>query len=75
MNALASTFDLAPALVVLPGPRAAAADAARAEAIRTPDARDLVLPLLAALPLCVLGAAYPAWRAVRMMPAEALRRL
>ncbi|MFD1191654.1 ATP-dependent DNA helicase, partial [Phenylobacterium conjunctum] len=41
MNALASTFDLAPALVVLPGPRAAAADAARAEAIRTPDARDL----------------------------------
>ena len=41
MNALASTFDLAPALVVLPGPRAAAADAARAEPIRTPDARDL----------------------------------
>lgn len=41
----------------------------------TPQAGDLVLPLLAALPLCVLGAAYPAWRAVRMMPAEALRRL
>ncbi|MBP7650509.1 MAG: ATP-dependent DNA helicase [Phenylobacterium sp.] len=41
MNALAPSLDLAPALVVLPGPRAAAADAARAEMIRAPDARDL----------------------------------
>ena len=41
----------------------------------TPDAADLLLPLLAALPLCMLGAAYPAWRAVRLMPAEALRRV
>ncbi len=41
MNALSPTLDLAPALVVLPGPRAAAADAVRAEAIRAPDARDL----------------------------------
>ncbi len=40
----------------------------------TPAAGDLVLPMLAALPVCVLGAAYPAWRAVRMMPADALRR-
>jgi ATP-dependent DNA helicase DinG len=41
VNALAPSLDLAPALVVLPGPRAAAADAARAEMIRAPDARDL----------------------------------
>ncbi|MDO8802273.1 MAG: ATP-dependent DNA helicase [Phenylobacterium sp.] len=41
MNALAPSLDLAPALVVLPGPRAAAAGAARAEMIRAPDARDL----------------------------------
>ncbi|MFN3513112.1 MAG: ATP-dependent DNA helicase [Phenylobacterium sp.] len=41
MNALAPALDLAPALVVLPGPRAAAADAGRAEAIRPPEARDL----------------------------------
>jgi putative ABC transport system permease protein len=39
-----------------------------------PRASDLVLPLLFAVPLCALGAAYPAWRAVRLMPAEALRR-
>jgi len=36
-----TTLDLAPALVVLPGPRAAVADAAQAQALRTPDARDL----------------------------------
>ncbi|HEY2749872.1 ATP-dependent DNA helicase [Phenylobacterium sp.] len=36
-----TNLDLAPALVVLPGPRAAAADASRAQAIRAPDARDL----------------------------------
>ncbi|WP_309643533.1 ATP-dependent DNA helicase [Phenylobacterium sp.] len=41
MNALSPSLDLAPALVVLPGPRAAAADATRAETIRAPDARDL----------------------------------
>ncbi|WP_304177383.1 hypothetical protein, partial [Phenylobacterium aquaticum] len=41
MNALAPSLDLAPALVVLPGPRAAAADAVKAAAIRAPDARDL----------------------------------
>lgn len=41
----------------------------------TPNAADLALPLLLALPLCVAGAAYPAWRAVRLMPAEALRRV
>ncbi len=39
----------------------------------TPRLADLALPLALALPLCVLGAAYPAWRAVRMLPAEALR--
>jgi ATP-dependent DNA helicase DinG len=41
VNAPAATFDLAPALVVLPGPRAAAADARAAQLIRAPDARDL----------------------------------
>lgn len=41
----------------------------------TPTAGDLTLPLVLALPLCVAGAAYPAWRAVRMLPADALRRI
>jgi len=41
VNALSPSLDLAPALVVLPGPRAAAADATRAEMLRAPDARDL----------------------------------
>ncbi|MET0295315.1 MAG: ATP-dependent DNA helicase, partial [Phenylobacterium sp.] len=42
MNAVLPALDLAPALVVLPGPRAAVADAERAEAIRPPQARDLI---------------------------------
>ena len=41
MNAPAVSLDLAPALVVLPGPRAAVADASGAWLLRTPDARDL----------------------------------
>jgi ATP-dependent DNA helicase DinG len=41
VNAPAPALALAPALVVLPGPRAAAADATHAAAIRAPDARDL----------------------------------
>lgn len=41
----------------------------------TPDLADIALPFLAALPLSALAAAYPAWRAVRLMPAEALRHL
>ncbi|MDP3660443.1 ATP-dependent DNA helicase, partial [Phenylobacterium sp.] len=41
MNALAPSLDLAPALVVLPGPRAAVADAGEARAVRAPEARDL----------------------------------
>ena len=40
----------------------------------TPRASDIVLPLLFAIPLCAVGSAYPAWRAVRMLPAEALRQ-
>ncbi|MFL5298447.1 MAG: ATP-dependent DNA helicase [Phenylobacterium sp.] len=36
-----SVLDLAPALVVLPGPRAAVIDAAGAQPLRIPDARDL----------------------------------
>ena len=31
--------------------------------------------LAAAFVLCVLGSLFPAWRAVRMLPAEALRRI
>ena len=42
MNAPATSLDLAPALVVLPGPRAAVADATGGQAIRAPDARDLL---------------------------------
>jgi len=41
VNATAPTLDIAPALVVLPGPRAAAADARGARLIRPPEARDL----------------------------------
>jgi len=41
VNAPAVSLDLAPALVVLPGPRAAVADASGAWLLRTPDARDL----------------------------------
>lgn len=41
MNAPVVSLDLAPALVVLPGPRAAVADAAASQAVRPPDARDL----------------------------------
>jgi ATP-dependent DNA helicase DinG len=36
-----TTIDVAPALVVLPGPRAAVADATGPQALRAPDARDL----------------------------------
>jgi putative ABC transport system permease protein len=36
----------------------------------------LIVPVIgAAFVLCVLGALLPAWRAVRMLPAEALRRM
>ena len=41
MTQVPATLDLAPALVVLPGPRAAVADATGAQPLRTPDARDL----------------------------------
>ena len=41
MNAPAFSLALAPALVVLPGPRAAVADASGAWPLRAPDARDL----------------------------------
>ena len=42
MNALSSSLDLAPALVVLPGPKAAIADGAGARPVRAPEARDLM---------------------------------
>jgi len=36
----------------------------------------LIAPILgAAFALCLLGSLFPAWRAIRMVPAEALRRL
>lgn len=41
MNALSSSLDLAPALVVLPGLRAGVADDNGGQALRAPDARDL----------------------------------
>ena len=41
MNAISPTLDLAPALVVLPGPRCAVADAAGPRDLRAPAARDL----------------------------------
>jgi ATP-dependent DNA helicase DinG len=41
VNALAPSLDLAPALVVLPGPRAGVADGRAARAVRPPEARDL----------------------------------
>ncbi len=42
MTAFPATFQIATALVVLPGPRAAAADAAGARPVRGPEARDMV---------------------------------
>jgi ATP-dependent DNA helicase DinG len=41
VTAAPATLDLAPALVVLPGPRAAVADATGPQPLRAPDARDL----------------------------------
>jgi ATP-dependent DNA helicase DinG len=41
VNALAPSLDLAPALVVLPGPRAGIADGGPARMVRPPQARDL----------------------------------
>ncbi|HZZ36206.1 MAG TPA: ATP-dependent DNA helicase, partial [Caulobacteraceae bacterium] len=41
MNAPATTLELAPALVVLPGPRAGAADGGGAREVRAPEARAL----------------------------------
>ncbi|MBQ1543763.1 MAG: ATP-dependent DNA helicase [Caulobacteraceae bacterium] len=43
MNASVASLDLAPALVVLPGPRAAVCDAAGARMLRPAEARDLAL--------------------------------
>jgi ATP-dependent DNA helicase DinG len=54
----AAAYTLAPALVVLPGPRSAIADAAGASALRAPDARDL----LESAPVLVAHAAMTARR-------------
>ncbi len=42
MNALHSALDLAPALVVLPGPKCAIADGGGTRPVRPPEARDLM---------------------------------
>ncbi|MDB5459773.1 MAG: hypothetical protein JWO72_1514, partial [Caulobacteraceae bacterium] len=42
MNALTPALDLAPALVVLPGPKCAIADGAGSRPVRAPEARDLL---------------------------------
>ncbi|HEX6867081.1 MAG TPA: ATP-dependent DNA helicase, partial [Caulobacteraceae bacterium] len=73
MNALAPTLDLAPALVVLPGPKAAASDGEGVREIRPPQARDLfergpVLLAHAAMTARRLGMHAPA-RSVRMFDA------
>ena len=39
-----------------------------------PTLGGLILPLFGALLLCLVGALYPAWRAVRLSPSAALRR-
>jgi len=39
-----------------------------------PSAALISLTIAAAFGLCAVGALYPAWRAVRLSPAEALRR-
>jgi putative ABC transport system permease protein len=41
----------------------------------TPNAALIAPILAAAFVLCVLGSLFPAWRAVKMLPAEALRRI
>jgi putative ABC transport system permease protein len=40
-----------------------------------PSARLITPVLAAAFVLCIFGSLFPAWRAVRMVPAEALRRM
>ena len=42
MNAVSSSLDLAPALVVLPGPKCAIADGSGPRPVRPPEARDLM---------------------------------
>jgi len=42
VNAISSSLDLAPALVVLPGPKCAVADGSGARPVRPPEARDLM---------------------------------
>lgn len=69
MTAPLATVDLAPALVVLPGPRAAVADGAGARTLRAPDARDLV----EAAPVLLAHAAMTARRLGLNVPARSPR--
>ncbi len=66
MNALTTTLDLAPAMVVLPGPLSAVCDASGAEALHTAAARDLAL----SAPVIVAHAALTAKRLDLQAPAR-----
>jgi ATP-dependent DNA helicase DinG len=69
VTALPASLDLAPALVVLPGARAAVADAAGARLLRAPEARDL----LEAAPVLVAHAAMTARRLGMNPPPRSVR--
>ena len=64
MTAPVVSIDLAPALVVLPGPRAAVADASGSRAVRPPEARDI----FEAAPVLVAHAAMTARRLAMNAP-------
>jgi ATP-dependent DNA helicase DinG len=66
VNALSPTLDLAPALVVLPGPRAAVCDGAGARVVRTAEARQLAM----SAPVIVAHASLTARRLELQAPAR-----
>ncbi len=66
MNAITPALELAPALVVLPGPAAAVCDEAGARRVRTPDARRLAT----SSPVIVAHAALTAKRLDLQAPAR-----
>ena len=66
MNAVSPAVDLAPALVVLPGPRAAVCDGAGARVVRPVEARDLAM----SAPVVVAHAGLTARRLELQTPAR-----
>ena len=66
MNAVSPAVDLAPALVVLPGPRAAICDGAGARVVRPVEARDLAM----SAPVVVAHAGLTARRLELQTPAR-----